>query len=113
MEQTGDRVLGAAKKKRAVAGARLTSLDGFDGGTIGEMDQITSNLLIPVIRTEGGPVEYEALIDVAGMYGATTDLQKAVTDSKANREAFINLKKDFKAAKADAKSDINLSLIHI
>lgn len=110
MEQTGDRVLGVAKKKRAVAGARLTSLDGFDGGTIGEMDQITSNLLIPVIRTEGGPVEYEALIDVADMYGATTDLQKAVTDSKANREAFINLKKEFKTAKADAKSDINKAL---
>lgn len=108
---TSDKVLDSFRKVRSKQGMRLTEFRGtFDAESIGDMEDLTKLLRVPVRRTEDGPIEYEALFDVAEMYGSMNTLQKAVETSEDTAEAFLNLKQSFKRNKKDAQSDINLRI---
>mgnify|MGYP003641342386 FL=1 len=110
-EATSDKVLDSFKSVKAKTGPRYTTVGGaFDFEAIGDMDELTATLKVPVIRTKGGPVEYESFLDVVEIYSAQKSLQRAVDNSDEVAEGFINLKSSFSRQKEDATSELNKRL---
>jgi hypothetical protein len=108
---TADKVLDSFRRVKSKQGMRLTGIKGgFDAESIGDMETLTKLLQVPVRRTKDGPIESEALFDVADMYSSQNTLQRAIDTNEEVSERFLDLKDSFKSNKQDAKSEITLRI---